>query len=184
MLKGNSRVSPPQRSKPRALSRRKKWPTKAAEPKLDGRGGAPSATLFGWNQIFSARLNSSAVAWRVAMREPGWTPSIVPKQEDGQTVYIVLDDFGRNGRAYRETDVERSDLEAVIMDMLEGQYKNPVRVVGFNTVEGWSRDVSADVAQEVRHRCDLQMRDVPFYLQDFCDRFDRYRDVQLPLRLV
>jgi hypothetical protein len=27
-------------------------------------------------------------------------------------VYIVLDDFGRNGRAYRETDVERADLEA------------------------------------------------------------------------
>ena len=115
------------------------------------------------------------------MREPGWTPSIVPKEEDDQNVYIVLDDFGRNGRAYRETDVERADLEAVIMDMLEGKYKKPVRVVGFNTVEGWSEDVSADVAQELRHRCDLQMRDVPFFLQDFCDRFDRYRDVQLPL---
>jgi hypothetical protein len=115
----------------------------------------------------------------------GWTPSIVPNGED-QNVYIALDDFGRKGRAYREIDVERSDLEAVIMDMLEGQYKNLVRIVGFNTAEGWSQDVSADVAQEVRHRCDLQMRDVPFFLQDFCDRFDRYRDVHLPLpmRLV
>ena len=26
-------------------------------------------------------------------------------------------------RAYRETEFERADLEAVIMDMLEGQYK-------------------------------------------------------------
>jgi hypothetical protein len=96
------------------------------------------------------------------MRNSGWTtPSIVPSVED-DTAYIVVDDFGRIGRAYLETDVERADLEAVIMGMLEGQYKNPVRVVSFNTAEGWSRDVSADVAHEVRHRCDLQMRDVPF----------------------
>jgi len=40
---------------------------------------------------------------------------------------------------------------------------------------------------EIRRRCDLQMRDVPFFLQDFTDRYEgRYRDVQLPLpmRLV
>jgi hypothetical protein len=84
------------------------------------------------------------------MRKPGWTPSIVPKGEGDQNVYIVLDDFGRSGRAYRESDVERADLEAVIMDMLDGQYKNPVRVVGFNTGEKWSQDVSGDVAQELR----------------------------------
>ena len=54
--------------------------------------------------------------------------------------------------------------------MLEGQYKNPVRVVAFNTAEKWSQDVSADIAQELRQRCDLQLRDVPFFLQDFVDR--------------
>lgn len=120
------------------------------------------------------------------MRKSGWTPSIVPNSDD-QNVYIVVDDFGRNGQSYRETDAERADLEAVIMDMLEVQYQNPVRVIGFNTAEGWSHDVSADVAQEIRHRCDLQMRDVPFFLQDFFDRYEgRYHDVQLPLpmRLV
>ena len=120
------------------------------------------------------------------MSRPGWTPSIVPNDDD-QTVYIVVDDFGSIGRSYRETDLERSDLETVIMGMLEGQYQNPVRVVGFNTAEGWARDVSADVAHEVRYRCDLQMRDVPFYLEDFVERHEgRYHDVQLPLpiRLV
>jgi hypothetical protein len=120
------------------------------------------------------------------MRRPGWTPSIVPNGED-QNVYIVLDDFGRNGRAYRETDVERSDLEAFIMDMLGGQYNNPVRVVGFNTAEKWSQDVSGDVAQELRRRCDLQQRDVPFDREDFVERHEgRYHDIQLPLpmRLV
>jgi hypothetical protein len=39
---------------------------------------------------------------------------------------------------YRETDVEATDLEAVISDLLGGQYSNPVRVVAFNTAEKWS----------------------------------------------
>ena len=73
-------------------------------------------------------------------------------------------------------------METVISDLLSGQYKNPVRVVGFNTGEGWSQDVSVEVARELRLRCDDQMRDVPFFLQDFVDRYEgRYHDVQLPL---
>ena len=50
--------------------------------------------------------------------------------------------------AYCETDVEATDLETVIQDLLDGQYSNPVRVVSFNTAEGWSRDISANVAGE------------------------------------
>jgi hypothetical protein len=115
------------------------------------------------------------------MPRTGWTPSIVPKGND-ESVYLVVDDFGRNGRVYREADVETTDLETVILDLLEGQYQSPVRVVAFNTAEKWSQDVSADVAHELRQRCDLQMRDVPFFLQDFVDQYEgRYRDVQLPL---
>jgi hypothetical protein len=120
------------------------------------------------------------------MRKSNWTPSIVPNDAD-QNVYLVVDDFGRNGRTWREASVEATDLETVILDMLEGQYKNPVRVVAFNTAEKWSQDVSPDVAQELRQRCDLQTRDIPFYLQDFVDQHEsRYRDIQLPLpmRLV
>jgi hypothetical protein len=55
------------------------------------------------------------------------TPIIA--NDDDQNVYLVVDDFGRNGRAWRETDVESADLETVVLDMLEGQYKSPVRVV-------------------------------------------------------
>jgi hypothetical protein len=120
------------------------------------------------------------------MPKTGWTPSIVPKGDD-RNVYLVVDDFGRNGRAYREADIETTDLETVITDLLDGQYQNPVRIVSFNTAEKWSQDVWADVAHELRQRCDLQMRDVPFFLQDFVDRYEgRYHDVQLrlPLRLV
>ena len=98
------------------------------------------------------------------MHRSGWTPSIVPREDD-QAVYLVMDDRGERGQVWTEADAT-SDLEAVIQDMLAGQYSNPVRVVGFQTAEGWSRDVSADVAQELRQRCDLQLRDVPF----FCSR--------------
>ena len=35
---------------------------------------------------------------------------------------------------------------------MTGQFNNPVRVVAFNTSEGWSRDVSEDVAREVVRR--------------------------------
>jgi hypothetical protein len=120
------------------------------------------------------------------MRRSNWTPSIVPSGDD-HNVYLVMDDLGRLGRVWRETDTENTVLEAVIQALLGGQYKNPVRVVGFNTAEGWSQDVSAEVAHELRQRCDLRLRDVPSFLQDFVDRYEgRYRDVQLPLpiRLV
>jgi hypothetical protein len=116
------------------------------------------------------------------MRQPGWTPSIVPNGTD-QTVYLVVDDFGSKGRSYRETDADTADLETVIVDLLDGQYNNPVRVVAFNTAEGWSQDVSADVAQELRRRCDLQMRDVRSNIQEFVERYEG-RDRQLTLRLA
>ena len=56
------------------------------------------------------------------MRRSGWTPSIVPNGDD-QTVYLVLDDFGQKGRAWREVDAETTDLETVILDLLEGRTK-------------------------------------------------------------
>jgi hypothetical protein len=39
------------------------------------------------------------------MCRSNWTPSIVPKSDD-QTVYLVVDDLGRNGRVWREADEE------------------------------------------------------------------------------
>ena len=100
------------------------------------------------------------------MRKSNWTPSIIPGgDENDQTVYLVADDLGKVGRAWRETDYEGSDLETIVQDLLTGQYSNPIRVIAFNTAERWSEDVSEDVAHELRRRCDLQARDIPFYLQ-------------------
>ena len=85
------------------------------------------------------------------MRKSNWTPSIIPSDND-QTVYLVAEDFGKLGRAWREADYEATDLETVIQDLLSGQYNNPIRVIAFNTAERWSEDVSEDVARELRRR--------------------------------
>ena len=100
------------------------------------------------------------------MRDTDWTPSIVPGDDDRDVCLVVNDFGGRLGRAWCETDVEATDLETVIQDLLDGQYSNPVRVVSFNTGEGWSRDISADIAEELRRRCDLQLRDIPSNILD------------------
>jgi hypothetical protein len=120
------------------------------------------------------------------MRRSDWTPSIVPRGDD-HDVYMMEDDLGRLGHIWPEADSETTDFETVVTDLLTGQYSHPLRVVAFNVAQGWSRDASDDVAHELRHRCDLQLRDIPFFLQDFVDRYEgRYSGVQLPLpmRLV
>jgi len=79
------------------------------------------------------------------------SPSIAPY--GGQDTYLVLDNFGgKLGRAWREINEDEADRETVISNLLTGQYSDPVRVIAFNITEGWSRDVSLDIADEVRRR--------------------------------
>ena len=72
-----------------------------------------------------------------------------------------LEDLGHLGRAYLETDESRADLETVISNLLGGEYRNPLRVVAFNTAEGRSRDVSEDVAWEVLRRASEKNQELP-----------------------
>lgn len=118
------------------------------------------------------------------MRKSHWTPSIIPDDNE-QTVYLVAEDFGKLGRAWREADYdEATDLETVIQDLLSGQYNNPFRVVAFNTEGRWSEDVSEEVAHELRRRCDLQLKDLPSSIQEFVERHEARNRRQLTLRLV
>src|SRR5215469_5470397 len=79
------------------------------------------------------------------------SPSIVPHEAD-QDIYLVLEDFGELGRAWCETDEGCTDHETLIRELLAGEYNYPVRIVAFNTTEGWSRDVTVDIADELRRR--------------------------------
>ena len=76
----------------------------------------------------------------------------VPDYQQDVTVYLVVNDFGQLGKAYVETDIAEADREAIIRNFISGQYSNALCVVAFNTAEGWSRDVSEDVANEVLER--------------------------------
>ena len=58
------------------------------------------------------------------------------------------DDLGRF-RVCRETDENEADRETVIRGIMSGQYGRPIRVVAFNSAEGYSRDKSLDIAGEI-----------------------------------
>jgi hypothetical protein len=49
------------------------------------------------------------------MPRTGWSPNTVPYGAD-QTAYRVVDRFS-GGSVYRETEIERADLETIISDL-------------------------------------------------------------------
>jgi hypothetical protein len=88
---------------------------------------------------------------------------VVPYGAD-QTIYVVVD---RCGPTNIETQLERADLATVVDEFMAGRFVDPVRVVAFNTLEHWSKDLSFDVALEVQARCDIEGMPVPDHMQDF-----------------
>ena len=104
------------------------------------------------------------------MPSTSWAQKVVPYGAD-QTVYFVIDRFGKFSSVHRETEVERTDLETVITDLMSGQFNDPIRVVAFNTLEHWSEDVSNDIALEIQTRCDIEGVAVPEHIQDFVASF-------------
>ena len=95
------------------------------------------------------------------------SPSIVPHATD-RDIYLVLEDFGWIGCCWRETDKVSTEREAVIRALVEGEFIKPVRIVAFNTAEGWSRDVTVEIAEELRRRY-VEFGEVPNSIIDFMD---------------
>ena len=116
------------------------------------------------------------------MPRTGWTPSIVPYGAD-QTVYLVIDRFSGLGTVFCETEVERTDLETIVGDLMSGQFNDPIRVVAFNTLEHLSEDVSEYIASEIQSRCDIDGTCTPEHIQDFVTSHTGPTR-QLALRLV
>jgi hypothetical protein len=65
------------------------------------------------------------------------------------TVHMVLDYLGRLGRVWRELDEERTDECDIVQAIFDSQFVMPVKVAAFNLEEGWSRDVTEDIARAV-----------------------------------
>jgi hypothetical protein len=95
------------------------------------------------------------------------SPSIVPHGADCDT-HVVLNDFGKLGRAWCEVDEQDTDRKTLIRRLMEDQYNHPVRIVAFNTAEGWSRDVTVDIADELRRRF-AEYDEVPCSVQEFLE---------------
>jgi hypothetical protein len=72
--------------------------------------------------------------------------------ENDVTAYLVIEDFGHLGRAYRETDLAEADHDTIVRNMISGEYSDPLRVVALDAVEGWCRDVSEEIAYDVLDR--------------------------------
>ena len=105
------------------------------------------------------------------MRRPYQSPSIVPR-EANQDTYLVLDGLeGRLGRAWREA---KTDRETLIRDLMHGQYGHPACIVAFNTAEGWSRDVTMDIADELRRRF-AWYDEMPASVEEFLETASRAR---------
>jgi hypothetical protein len=92
-------------------------------------------------------------------------PSIVPGTPED--FYLVVNDFGRLGTAFVETDLDRASYEATIADLMTGQHNDPLRVIMFNPETNRSEDVSHIIAQEILRRLGLEGRSVPAALEDF-----------------
>jgi hypothetical protein len=95
--------------------------------------------------------------------------SLVPSTPD-TTVHVVLDRIGEGCFVYREIDEDQSYLDTLIDDIWSGQYNDPFRIVAFNTAEGWSRDVTEDVAREVLARAIKEGRMLSDHIRGFVER--------------
>jgi hypothetical protein len=84
------------------------------------------------------------------------SPSMVPQDADHDMYLVLLDAFGIwVGRAWRETDDDEGTYrEMLIRDLLHGVYSHPVRIVAFNNAEGWSRNITTEIAAELKQRRD------------------------------
>jgi hypothetical protein len=101
---------------------------------------------------------------------PGELPHAVPYGAD-RTIYVVVDGCASPESGEQERQIEREDFEAVVSQLIAGQFSDPQRVLAFNTLEHWSQDVSSDVAREIVARCDMDAIPVPEHLEDFLDKY-------------
>ena len=98
------------------------------------------------------------------------TPLVPGQPAFDVTVHIVLNDFGPLGRAYVEADETDADEATIVENLLSGQYSHPIRVVAFNTAEGWARDVTEDIALAVLSKARHEHRSISIAAQEFLVR--------------
>ena len=82
------------------------------------------------------------------------------------------------GRSWREMDADHTDLAALMVDFVDGQYNDRIRVVAFNIAEGWVRDASEEIADLIVHGCERDGFHVPPFLRGFVNKHGSGRPVR------
>jgi hypothetical protein len=90
------------------------------------------------------------------------------------TVHIVLNDFGRFGPAFVETDPGEADLETIVRNLLAGHYERPIRVDAYDIGAGIARDASFEIARVVAERGNGDR--LPAGVRTFCERYGALPD--------
>src|SRR4051812_26501909 len=100
------------------------------------------------------------------MLRSDWTPSIVPGRRSGSLPR------GRSGSAgpglARPT--AKIPTSRPSSSICSRAYKKTIGIFCFNAAEGLSRDVSEDIAHELRRCCDLKGLELPETIRDFVER--------------
>jgi hypothetical protein len=86
-------------------------------------------------------------------------------------LYFIEADFGRHGRAFVETDRDKNSRAQVIQDIAEGQIENVVKVLEVFENEGSCRDVTEDIACDVRDHLFKQNSGVRGQLREWIDQW-------------
>jgi hypothetical protein len=160
---------PSSRSRRHAARKPSGW-SRAPLFKFQHTEGVPLACSKGWLKTLKNCAIMQVLAEEFRLMRA--SPSIAPDGPD-QDIYLVLDDFGTLGRAWRETDERGANRVTLVRNLLDGQYENPVRIIAFNTAEGWSRDATVDIADEVRRRY-VEFDDVPESILAFLEASNRH----------
>jgi hypothetical protein len=85
------------------------------------------------------------------------TPSLAPDFKFD--TYLVVDEL-ETCSVYREVDEVEANRGDVIRQITEGQFNKAVRVIAFNTAEGWARDATEDNCERYYAQCAAEVRAV------------------------
>ena len=70
--------------------------------------------------------------------------SIVPDSEN--TTYLLLDETDHFGSVWREITPDDANEATIVQWIIEAQFNRPLKIVAFNSEDGWSRDVTQEIA--------------------------------------
>lgn len=73
--------------------------------------------------------------------------SIVPAND--HTTYLLMDEIGEYCKVWREMSEGEANEATIVQWMIDGGINRPAKIVAFNTEEGWSRDITYDIATKL-----------------------------------